>query len=474
MVYLRWQKIMKRIFLLIIIVLISSSVAANDSLEILTLEHVIDLFLDKSVELKSVKELYQEKKMDLELYQEYFAKDLDINLESNYNLWEKESNLWSGQQGAEELTKITFTKNLSTDRNLTLSQKLLEKDSDDNLELEGKGGSLTYNHYILRDYDTENDYKQGLMEKELALLEAKEEVRKVKDSLKSEIIDKYYNLIELQKKIEIKEELLKKSQETLKIVKARVKTGHSLEVDKIEAELQVKENKLDLSNLNSKYRLNLRDLSRELEIGLTEKVEFADSERILSFDEFEGWVKRMAYKNNLEVNILRLKIEQEKDLREKLDKDKDFDLRLLGKAVWEKNNDSNDYETDYRVGVRLDYNFNKYEKRKTEQKIKKSEIELNKLSERLKDIRDEVVFEVDDAFLKLEDYESKISLYEKAIVNSEQKLRIADHKYKFGLITISELIDQQIDLAEKRVDYIKNLVNYNRQVYKIEILMGVE
>lgn len=454
--------------------MISSSVAANDSLEILTLEHVIDLFLDKSVELKSVKELYQEKKMDLELYQEYFAKDLDINLESNYNLWEKESNLWSGQQGAEELTKITFTKNLSTDRNLTLSQKLLEKDSDDNLELEGKGGSLTYNHYILRDYDTENDYKQGLMEKELALLEAKEEVRKVKDSLKSEIIDKYYNLIELQKKIEIKEELLKKSQETLKIVKARVKTGHSLEVDKIEAELQVKENKLDLSNLNSKYRLNLRDLSRELEIGLTEKVEFADSERILSFDEFEGWVKRMAYKNNLEVNILRLKIEQEKDLREKLDKDKDFDLRLLGKAVWEKNNDSNDYETDYRVGVRLDYNFNKYEKRKTEQKIKKSEIELNKLSERLKDIRDEVVFEVDDAFLKLEDYESKISLYEKAIVNSEQKLRIADHKYKFGLITISELIDQQIDLAEKRVDYIKNLVNYNRQVYKIEILMGVE
>ena len=96
------------------------------------------------------------------------------------------------------------------------------------------------------------------------------------------------------------------------------------------------------------------------------------------------------------------------------------------------------------------------------------------MTKELEDIREDISFDVDYAFLKLEDYQVKMSVYKKAIANLEEKLRIADYKYKSGLISIDELLSQQVDLEEKRVDYINSLVNYNKQVYQIKILMGVE
>ncbi|WP_106231819.1 TolC family protein [Orenia metallireducens] len=465
---------MKKIFLLIVVVLLmSSSVFANDSLAVLTLQHAMDLALDKDTELEALQKLYQEKRVDLELYQKHFGKDFEVNVASDYSLWEEDGDKWDGLKGgSNDLTKLSLTKNFSPDDSLTLSQNLLEKDSNDDFELEGSSGSLTYNHYLLKDYDLEDDYKQGLMKKRRALLEAEKKVKESRDELKKAVIDKYYKVIELGEEIKVKEESLRKSQATLKIVRARVETGRVLELDKQEAKLQVEENELDLRQLNSEYRVALKDLARELKVDLSVQVRFADSELILEFNTLAEEAKKLACSNELEIDILSLKQKKEEDLIDKLEKDRDFDLKLLGGAVWEK--DNGDYESDYRVAMKLDYSFNNYDKKKQKQDIKKSKIELTRLTKELEDIREDISFDVDYAFLKLEDYQVKMSVYKKAIANLEEKLRIADYKYKSGLISIDELLSQQVDLEEKRVDYINSLVNYNKQVYQIKILMGVE
>ncbi|MGM0501292.1 MAG: TolC family protein [Bacillota bacterium] len=403
----------------------------------------------------------------MELYKRNYNQDLDVNLASDYNL--KEDAGWLKQSAeVSNATQLTVTKNFSEDSKLVLSQELLQKNSKDKFELEGTMGALTYKHYILQGYDKSTDYKNGLFYKKIALLEQKKEVEDLKDKIKNEIVNKYYQLLKLQEKIKIKEKLLKQNKTNLKMVKAKVQAGEVLRLDQKEAELEVEENKLNLNQLRKEYELALARLSKKINVELTPDIKLVEV-KLKTFAKDKSNLKAKVYQKDMKLKVLRKKLEQKQYHRKELNGNQNLDLKLLGSFGWGKNIEP---ETDYRVGVQVNYNFNNYQSKVDDKNREETELKVDSLKEKLAENKENLKLKIDEMFLALRNYKEKSKFYKKRIKKAKKRVEIAETRYKAGRTTISDLLDKELNLRQRQIDYVNTVINYNQQVYQLNNLIN--
>ncbi len=106
------------------------------------------------------------------------------------------------------------------------------------------------------------------------------------------------------------------------------------------------------------------------------------------------------------------------------------------------------------------YDFNK-------QKAQESEFNLT-----LK--KAEIRKETKESFFKLQTLKDKIKTTSNQIKSAEEALRLAQLRYKAGLTTQREIVNNQRDLTEAEVSYIGSITDYNIEISELKRKTGID
>ncbi len=439
--------------IIVLLVLSTNSVMAEEEITELSLAEAIKLTMAENSSLQQARRSYQEAEEDLKIYRFMVGREFGLNISSNYNLWDNPS----------DNTTITVSKNFSERITLSLSQAILEKNAIDEFELEGADGSLRLDYYLIKDY-SKGDYHSGLIQQEISLLEKSKALKDAEDAVKNQVINDYYNLIKLQEQLKIKEEMIEQSKITVEVAKARYNTGKALELDREEAELQLAEAKLALEETVSRYRLALARFARGLGVDLVDRVELSNTLEFKEFNQKAAEVEELVYNNDLELKLLEKNIELTEYELKKIRRDHNFNLRLSGGRKWVKGDKAS---KDYKVGIAMEYNFSTYTSKQKEQQIDIRRSRLEKLHSDLEDQEDELRLEVEDALLKLKRAEKRVGFVQEKIEHTAKRLKIARLRYRSGLISISKVLEKQVDLMDTKILQSNSLATYNLQFNKL-------
>ena len=75
--------------------------------------------------------------------------------------------------------------------------------------------------------------------------------------------------------------------------------------------------------------------------------------------------------------------------------------------------------------------------------------------------KDEIAWEVEEVFFKLESAKLNISASYSEVLSANESLRLANLRYKSGIATQREVVNNQRDLTDSKVRYIVAVTNYN-------------
>ena len=82
--------------------------------------------------------------------------------------------------------------------------------------------------------------------------------------------------------------------------------------------------------------------------------------------------------------------------------------------------------------------------------------------------------EIEEVFFKLESAKLNISTSYSQVLSSRESLRLASLRYKSGISTQRELVNNQKDLTDSKVSYIIAVTNYNILLADLSRQTGLE
>ncbi len=464
-------------FLLIFSLIGTAWTTTAEAKEVLTLEQAIETAVANNNQLQQAKELYQQKKSELELYQKKYNWQFDFSVGSDQDFQEGEVEQKTG--GSEEgylatsKTDLTIGHQFSPVNRFFLTQQLFDYKYNEVLDDEDTdvfaGGSLRYEHDFWTESDSRLNYKLKLAAKEIEVRKQKREVAELKEQIEFEVVNTYYNLLELKEKNAITEDSLAQAEQTLEMVKAKVEAGEALRVDEEEAQLKVEEQELALERIKADYELALLELADALNTELGEEVNLAAAKK-LDFTYEKEEIKQRARENSWKLAVVEKQIERQEQKVDYLANESDFSLQGVGEVDWTEE----EFDDEYRVGLYFNYQFNTFTNQKEASQLSQAELTAAKLKEKEADLKEELTLEVKKNYQQLLNYEQEIEFSKREIANAEKSLKIAKERYQQGTITLSDLLTAQLEVKKKEQGYIENLLNYNRQVYQLKQLLAID
>jgi outer membrane protein len=100
-----------------------------------------------------------------------------------------------------------------------------------------------------------------------------------------------------------------------------------------------------------------------------------------------------------------------------------------------------------------------FDGRRTSAQVAEARVALRAVEEQAADLQRGFVLEINQALADLKTLEQRIAVEEAKIEHAEKALRIADERYRSGLMSMTDLIDAQDSLNSARLNYL--LLTYN-------------
>ncbi|MFH0812243.1 MAG: TolC family protein, partial [Pseudomonadota bacterium] len=118
------------------------------------------------------------------------------------------------------------------------------------------------------------------------------------------------------------------------------------------------------------------------------------------------------------------------------------------------------------------FHFNLFEGLNGIYKVKEANESLNQFSSQREALRNEIEFEVRGAFYQLRDAEERVKVAGEAINHAQESLRIVDDRYRVGLSTMVEVLDNEVALTRVKRNYLKAVHDCRVARAKIDLVKG--
>ena len=332
------------------------------------------------------------------------------------------------------------------------------------------------------------DLINPLREPEINL--AKDEFEKAKFSYliklrdtKVKALKEYYLYQQAIEELKIAKESLEFSEIALKESQIRLKTGIGTKLELLEAKTQVSRDKKMLSNKTGNKKIRQRSLTNILNLPEKTKANITSKPKLLGlwYINLEKSIEN-AYRYSKELNNILLDISisnnnatasiaatkptmsiynnltttfnQGQTLvpSPNMDNKSSIINNTIGiNATW-KLIDGGKARSNYL------YNKNKAEQSQNDFKIKKRKVRE----------------EVEKSFFNLKTEQQNIISTYNEVETAEESLRLANLRFKSGITTQREIVNQQRDLTEAKVNHIKSITNYNIHLSELSRQTGLD
>lgn len=257
------------------------------------------------------------------------------------------------------------------------------------------------------------------------------------------------------------------------LVMARFKQKQVSQFEVLRAEVRLAQARSDLRKKSNTRALacldllNILDLSENTPISTDDRLEMVDLEIDLEKDAAEAIDLREDLKiKRLEVNIARESVAGARSENQPV-------VSVFGQSGYQDpSSKSLTYERKgyWRAGVVANFTLNDGGLRKG--KVKESHARLAIAENSLKEAQLQANMEIRQAYLNIETAREVVSAQGKALLQSEEALRLAGVRYKNGLFTQVELFDAENAYLGTRLQYLQAIFSYHQALASYQFATG--
>ncbi len=411
-----------------------------------------DLALQNSAELNYLKQEYRLLLDDYQLWEQRYVKDLQINISSNYDIFTKNESPGS--------TQIDVSKQLSEKSRINYNQSLLEEDE---VDLLGRG-VFTYQYQITDNFNQETDNDLQAINQQITIMRKRAEIENKIKSVKKELVDNYYNYLTLKQELRNQQVLLTENERTKERVKNLIRQGERAEVDLLEINIALLENKLAVEDIQVKL-LQTKDELKML-TGLDELPEIKALNEMLTWNLSKDKYVKYIINSQISLEIMEKKIKLQNLVYQGVKSANRPEVNLQAKIAVD---DERKFPADYGLYFNVNYNFDNYQNSKRENKEESILLTIKNLQDEKQKILDDIWQMTDKQYQNLDSKAKRIDLLDNILLSSAREVEIARMRYEQGIISLADYLQKQSSYYRKKINYNATIIEYNKEVINMMI-----
>lgn len=479
---------MKRHCLVIMILMVMSlSTLQAQEVYILSLEQAIDIALHKSYTIKS----YNERRLSAEHFFKYwkarFKPRLDYSLNApswneNVNAIERVDGLpvYNSTGLMTYSSNLKFTVTVPTGGNFALNTQLYRENLKTVLALQDyrtltsrkarSSFSLSFSQPIF----TRNTLKEGLEEARLRFEQSSSEFSRQQFDIIYRVSEGFYEVYRSTREVEINSEKLKNSQEAYRIAKLKAKAGRIPEVDVFSREVEVAQNKAELSESEGRLERS-KDQFKQL-IGMSLYGEF----RIMTSLEYDTLAidtdiaiekalanRREITESKLDIKLTQIDLDQAKREREfKGSINAYYDI--TGVSTLEHGNTSKLFSSAFdnivdrppNRGITLEFSYPIFDWGRGKERVRQQMANLRAAELQLENQKTDIIRQVRDIVRSVDEAQNRLEIQEKNQQLAQRVYRISLLRFEHGEIASQELGREQEQLTSAQLGYLGAYITY--------------
>jgi len=308
---------------------------------------------------------------------------------------------------------------------------------------------------------------------------------RTKQSLIFSVINAYYNLLEVEKLIDVDKQILERTKGNVKKIETFVEVGDAIEADIATAKVQQASDELAIINDMNNLELARANLAVIMALNPSAPISVVDS------PDYEKYINTGIIDS--EEMLMEDAISQAFDKRPEL-AEQESSLDVLGTALtlaklqtWPRINADCSYNVfldDYlrerdafknhkswNVNARVSYPI--FDGGKTRRIVDRAEIALEQLNENFESLKRSITLEVYQAYLSLERAKKSLDITRVQIEDAKMSQDIAQERYSLRMIILLELLDTENRYNQALINRVNAFYDYKIAMRSLEKAMGV-
>lgn len=464
---------MKKSLITISILLFAATTVAAQQGRVLSLDDAIDLMLTNNPTIKSLQ--HNEQAATLERKAAWGLKMPQINIVGNYSYLGK--NIAINANNLKQDFSNTASEIISS---ATQSGIISQQTSALLGDLLGEVGNLDWSYTIQRRNfgfiggeitipiflggKINAAYRAAQIEEQ----SAKQQSSQAKNALISELIERYYALALTTHVVEVRKEVANGIQEHLNDAIALEEQGMIAHSERLYVEYKMAEAKRDLDDTE----LELATIKEALSVTLSTDDEYIISTPMFTLHDIESveYYKNLAHNNNPTLQQIKLKRElSEQGVR--VQRSEFFPQVVAMGAANIYNHRVTGLLPRWAVGIGVSIKlFNGLNREYKYMAAKEVVHEVEQINHK---VHNEINVLVEKLYNQLLNYHNRITSIDSSIRFAEEYLLTKDIAFTEGLVTASDLIDAELNLAKARTERLEAAFNYDITLAKLLEVTGI-
>jgi len=304
---------------------------------------------------------------------------------------------------------------------------------------------------------------------------AKDNFEQTRQVVALEVKVRYYDLLKAAKLLLVAEDLVRSSEEQVKLEESMYQIGATTEANLLRAKVKLGEDRLSLITAQNNLSISQANLNDILGWDLDTPVELVDNLEIQRPLLDLPSLTETAIRQHPAVRMAEALQRQAKASLGMAKSSRLPRLSAGGNYSWGDSNppeDAGDWKDHDSWSVGLSLSMPIFDGFATKSSINQAKINLAIVQEELKQAKRSVALAVKQAFLNVAEAEKRIQVTEESLALAEEERRLAQERYRLGASFLLELIDSQVAYSTVRTNHISALYDYKLALAQLEQAVG--
>jgi outer membrane protein TolC len=314
-----------------------------------------------------------------------------------------------------------------------------------------------------------NNYKQA----KLGLKAAEQELEGVRQQITLDVTTSFYSVLLTQELVEVAEMAVDQVQAHVKTAQELVDAGMATNFDLLRAKVQLANIRSQLIRVQNGLRLSRDGLKNVIGMDLNAQIR-VEGELVYRPLELDlGQLLESALANRPEINQLQFQEQAGEKFVSMARAGNKPNVTLIGDYGYESNADTpgdifqrDEWKNTWNITLALQMPL--FDGLATRSRVKQAESGLRQIQIGREQLSDGIGMEVRAAFFGFQEARELLKAQEETVQQAEESLRIANLRYKNGIITNVELMDAELAFTQTQTNHFNALHDYVIAIAKLE------
>jgi outer membrane protein TolC len=453
-----------------------------------TLHNCIETAFEQSIIYKNIEISFQKKQVQYQTNISFTKPQVSLRFNTPYSISKNENEVFystldqykfiqSTDQYFNPYLSLSLNKYLPTNGNLSVdlsayNNRWYSTLREDKNRLVGSA-SIQYDQPLFK----KNDYYYIKEKADLFRISSEFEFVNSKNEFIYEIVNRFYDLVLLQVRIEMGKKSLRENKLNHQLVQEMYRNGRKSELDFLNSEIVLESQKLENNKLNNDYKTSQDNFALFIGIENFENVFFDESITLHAFDINPDDLVSIALSKNPAILKAEIDIKDINLTVKELSGSKNISVDLNSSLNFDNKKDFIPIETTdnfYRWRVGLSFTFPVLDGGNSSSQLRLASLARDHIQQSKIYLRAELTQQINEQINKLASIKKEIEIGERKQTAAEKAYKLAQVRFTTGSLNLREKIESELLYKSSFIGMNESIINYNKTVYQLKKLIGLD